>query len=224
MLDERSLPRGPPAASGEHDAYFQPAVSDERRRCSSTARAALDRSLAVGAHGLPLIGTRRLERRHEPRRLEGRGESVWLGWFLHATCSAVRAARRARAASERAPRLAARTRPRSRRRSSATAGTATGTGAPTSTTARRSARRERRMPDRLDRAVVGGDLRGGGPGARARGRWPPSRSTSSGARDGLALLFTPPFDRTPLDPGYIKGYPPGIRENGGQYTQPPSGR
>jgi cyclic beta-1,2-glucan synthetase len=36
--------------------------------------------------------------------------------------------------------------------------------------------------------------------------------------DRLALLFTPPFDRTPLDPGYIKGYPPGIRENGGQYT------
>jgi cyclic beta-1,2-glucan synthetase len=36
--------------------------------------------------------------------------------------------------------------------------------------------------------------------------------------DGLLLLFTPPFDRTPLEPGYIKGYPPGIRENGGQYT------
>ena len=36
--------------------------------------------------------------------------------------------------------------------------------------------------------------------------------------DGLALLFTPPFDRTARDPGYIKGYPPGIRENGGQYT------
>jgi cyclic beta-1,2-glucan synthetase len=35
---------------------------------------------------------------------------------------------------------------------------------------------------------------------------------------GLARLFTPPFDRTPHDPGYIKGYPPGIRENGGQYT------
>jgi cyclic beta-1,2-glucan synthetase len=36
--------------------------------------------------------------------------------------------------------------------------------------------------------------------------------------DGLALLFTPPFDRSLLDPGYIKGYPPGVRENGGQYT------
>jgi cyclic beta-1,2-glucan synthetase len=35
---------------------------------------------------------------------------------------------------------------------------------------------------------------------------------------GLALLFAPPFDRTPLDPGYIKGYPPGLRENGGQYS------
>jgi cyclic beta-1,2-glucan synthetase len=34
----------------------------------------------------------------------------------------------------------------------------------------------------------------------------------------LALLFAPPFDRTPLDPGYVKGYPPGLRENGGQYT------
>src|SRR4030095_4449047 len=36
--------------------------------------------------------------------------------------------------------------------------------------------------------------------------------------DRLVLLFTPAFDRTSLDPGYIKGYLPGIRENGGQYT------
>jgi len=36
--------------------------------------------------------------------------------------------------------------------------------------------------------------------------------------DRLILLFTPPFNETPRDPGYIKGYPPGIRENGGQYT------
>jgi cyclic beta-1,2-glucan synthetase len=36
--------------------------------------------------------------------------------------------------------------------------------------------------------------------------------------DGLLVLFTPPFDHSPREPGYIKGYPPGIRENGGQYT------
>jgi cyclic beta-1,2-glucan synthetase len=37
-------------------------------------------------------------------------------------------------------------------------------------------------------------------------------------KDGIALLFAPPFDKSAHDPGYIKGYPPGIRENGGQYT------
>lgn len=36
--------------------------------------------------------------------------------------------------------------------------------------------------------------------------------------DGLSMLLTPPFDKTDRDPGYIKGYPPGIRENGGQYS------
>ena len=36
--------------------------------------------------------------------------------------------------------------------------------------------------------------------------------------DGLVLLFTPPFDHSDVDPGYVKGYVPGIRENGGQYT------
>ncbi|HEX7518412.1 MAG TPA: hypothetical protein VF345_14115, partial [Chthoniobacterales bacterium] len=36
--------------------------------------------------------------------------------------------------------------------------------------------------------------------------------------DDLILLFTPPFDKTLADIGYIKGYPPGVRENGGQYT------
>ena len=64
------------------------------------------------------------------------------------------------------------------------------------------------------------------------GRCCPAPATCSGATqameavlerlvrpdDGLILLFTPPFDKTPRDPGYIKGYLPGIRENGGQYT------
>ena len=36
--------------------------------------------------------------------------------------------------------------------------------------------------------------------------------------EGLAVLFAPPFDKTAQDPGYVKGYPPGVRENGGQYT------
>jgi hypothetical protein len=38
------------------------------------------------------------------------------------------------------------------------------------------------------------------------------------SKDGLALLLAPPFDKTPLDPGYINDYPPGIRESDGRYT------
>ena len=44
------------------------------------------------------------------------------------------------------------------------------------------------------------------------------RRTSRAARRRLILLFTPPFDHSSLDPGYVKGYLPGVRENGGQYT------
>ena len=73
------------------------------------------------------------------------------------------------------------------------------------------------MSDRFDRAIVGSDLRRREPGSR--------RDRDGGARrvlvrrdDRLLLLLTPPFDQAAPDPGYIKGYPPGIRENGGQYT------
>jgi cyclic beta-1,2-glucan synthetase len=44
------------------------------------------------------------------------------------------------------------------------------------------------------------------------------RTSLVARRSQLLLLLTPPFDRSPQDPGYIKGYPPGVRENGGQYT------
>ena len=36
--------------------------------------------------------------------------------------------------------------------------------------------------------------------------------------DALIQLLDPPFDKSDLDPGYIRGYVPGVRENGGQYT------
>ena len=130
----------------------------------------------------------------------------------------LRSARRGARRATTAPRRGARTPPRCRRRSSARPGTATGIGAPTSTTARRSARR-RTSECRIDSI------------AQSWACSPAPASPSGAARamaaverelirpeDGLALLFAPPFDKTALDPGYIKGYPPGIRENGGQYT------
>ncbi len=55
------------------------------------------------------------------------------------------------------------------------------------------------------------------PAAR-RAPWAAWTANWSSPDAGLVLLFTPPFDHILHDPGYIKGYPPGIRENGGQYT------
>ena len=74
------------------------------------------------------------------------------------------------------------------------------------------------MPNRFDRAVVERNLRRGESGSRGRAAMASVDEYLVKREDGLVLLFTPPFDHTPLDPGYIKGYPPGIRENGGQYT------
>ena len=80
----------------------------------------------------------------------------------------------------------------------------------------------------LQRTTNAGSTRSRNPGlclsgaADARSRRPCDGRASNEQlirrEDGLALLFAPPFDKTTHDPGYIKGYPPGVRENGGQYT------
>ena len=135
---------------------------------------ALDRSLTAGAHGLPLMGTGDWNDGMNRVGREGRGESVWMGFFLFDLLRRLRAAlpsARRRGARRALPRVS---RARSRRRSNARPGTAPGTGAPITTTARRSAPR-RSDECRIDalRAGVGGDLRrGAGASARAR-RWTP---------------------------------------------------
>ena len=150
---------------------------------------------------------------------EGRGESVWLGWFLHAVLAGFAPIAEARGDTPRAERWRAQHEAPPARRSSATAGTATGTAAPSSTTARRSAR---------PTTPSAGSIRSPSRGACCPA--PPIRPRAARAMaavdeylvrrgDGLVLLFTPPFDRRRRSiPGYIKGYLPGIRENGGQYT------
>ncbi len=121
---------------------------------------ALDRACTTGAHGLPLIGCGRLERRHESRRDRGKGRERVARLVSH--CDARRFAEHAAAASGRGNgAIVAGSAPmRMPPPSSSPRGTAPGTVAPTSTTARRSARHaERRVPDRLDRAELVGALR-----------------------------------------------------------------
>ncbi len=218
ILDE-SVPflEGPALRDGDHDSYFQPMDAEEHGTLYEHCARALDRSLAVGSHGLPLFGTGDWNDGMNRVGAEGKGESVWLGWFLHATLvtfaplaevrgDALHATRwRAHAAA-----LAAALEEHAWDGAWYLRGWFDG-GAPLgSATA---------SECRIDAiAQSWAVLSGAGDLARAREAMAAVDEQLVRRDDGLVLLFTPPFDQTSLDPGYIKGYPPGVRENGGQYT------
>ncbi len=219
ILDERvAFLDGPELRKGEHDAFFAPGQASESGTLFEHCARALDRALAVGSHGLPLFGTGDWNDGMNRVGAEGKGESVWLGWFLHATLSAF-----APLAEKRGEWLRAATWKRH----------ADGLA--------RSLERDAWDGDWYLRGYFDdGTPLGSAASDECKidsiaqswgvisGAADPDRSTRAMAAvdahlvrrdEGLVALFTPPFDRTPLDPGYIKGYPPGIRENGGQYTQ-----
>ncbi|MGH8147880.1 MAG: GH36-type glycosyl hydrolase domain-containing protein, partial [Rhodanobacteraceae bacterium] len=201
----------------EHDSFFHPTVSDEVGTLFEHCARALDASLMVGRHGLPLIGAGDWNDGMNRVGALGQGESVWLGWFLHAALSGFAPLADARGDSVRATAWrmhadALRTALEHEawdgewyRRAWFDDGTPLGSATAT----------ECRI-DSISQSWAALS------GAADRGR--AERAMASVERelirpsDQLALLFAPPFDRTPVDPGYIKGYPPGIRENGGQYT------
>src|SRR4030095_3404734 len=74
---------GPTLADGETESYVAPRVSTQSGTLFEHCARALDRSLAVGSHGLPLIGTGDWNDGMNRVGQAGKGESVWLGWFLH---------------------------------------------------------------------------------------------------------------------------------------------
>ncbi len=69
-------------APGAEDAYYTPHTSTQTASVFEHCARAIDRSLAVGAHGLPLMGSGDWNDGMNRVGIEGRGESVWLGWFL----------------------------------------------------------------------------------------------------------------------------------------------
>jgi cyclic beta-1,2-glucan synthetase len=208
---------GPALRAGEPDSYFQPMVSEEQATLFEHCARALDRSLAVGSHGLPLIGSGDWNDGMNRVGEAGKGESVWLGWFLHATLLAFAPladgrGERARATNWRQHAAALRESLEREawdgdwyRRGYFDDGTPLG-----------SARSSECRIDSIAQswAVISGAA------DPARGACAMAAVEEHLVRrdKGLILLFTPPFDQTTLDPGYIKGYPPGVRENGGQYT------
>ena len=202
---------------GVRDSFFQPTVSKETASLYEHCARALDASLAVGGHGLPLIGGGDWNDGMNRVGEGGRGESVWLGWLLHAALDAFASIADARGDATRAANWRKHMRALTIAfESQAWDGNWYRRGWFDDGTPLGSATNEECRIDSIAQswAVISGTTR-------------PDRAAQAMAavdrelilhHDGLALLFTPPFDRTPLDPGYIKGYPPGVRENGGQYT------
>ncbi|HEX9193043.1 MAG TPA: glycosyl transferase, partial [Burkholderiales bacterium] len=202
---------------GEHDAYFQPMITDESASLFEHCARGLDQSLAIGEHGLPLIGAGDWNDGMNRVGERGKGESVWLGWFLHATLAAFAPLAKARGEEARAAKWLAHAAALQisleqdgwdgdwYRRGYFDDGTPLGSSTSDEC--------------RIDSiAQSWGVISGAADPARALRAMAAVDQQLIRGDGGLALLFTPPFDRTPLDPGYIKGYPPGIRENGGQYN------
>jgi cyclic beta-1,2-glucan synthetase len=216
---------GPALAPGEHDAFFAPMVADESASLFEHCARGLDQCLELtGEHGLPLIGTGDWNDGMNRVGEGGKGESVWLGWLLVRTIALFAPLAQARTTEHREERNADRVR-RWRvhavsvtealernawdgawyRRATFDDGTWLGS----------STNEECRIDSIAQSWAVL---------SRAAA---PSRAAIAMASldrllirrdERLALLFAPPFDETPRDPGYIKGYPPGLRENGGQYS------
>ena len=130
---------GPPLPRERHDAFFEPSVSEQTADAVRALPARPRRACSSGAHGLPLIGTGDWNDGMNRVGEHGRGESVWLGWFLHATLNAFAPLAQSAANSRWPPPGSARPRgcaPRSNNMP----GMASGIAAASSTTARRSAR------------------------------------------------------------------------------------
>ncbi|HET9736106.1 MAG TPA: hypothetical protein VFP62_12610, partial [Burkholderiales bacterium] len=216
---EESVPflEGRALAEGEHDAYFQPHPSDERAPLFEHCARGLDGSLATGAHGLPLIGTGDWNDGMNRVGEKGRGESVWLGWFLHAALAAFAPLAKARGEQARAQKwLSHAAALRAALEREGWDGEWYRRGYYDDGTPLGSAQSDECRIDSI--AQSWSVISGAAQPERARRAMAAVDQHLIRREERLALLFAPPFDRTPLDPGYIKGYPPGIRENGGQYT------
>jgi len=217
VLDEGApFLAGPLLAPEAQEAYGQPQASGEQGSLFEHCCRALDRGLTVGAHGLPLMGSGDWNDGMNRVGREGRGESTWLGFFLHAVLGDFAPLCAARGDAARA----ARYRGEAARLAAALSLAWDGEwylrghyddGAPLG-----SAQNDE---CRIDSIAQSWAVLSGAAPARLADRAMDAVRTHLVRRGAkVILLFTPPFDQSSQDPGYIRGYPPGVRENGGQYT------
>ncbi|HSG46611.1 MAG TPA: hypothetical protein VLA43_02235, partial [Longimicrobiales bacterium] len=179
---------------------------------------ALERSLdSLSPRGVPLMGTGDWNDGMNRVGAKGTGESFWLGWFVRRNLLEFAGLATDRGDGARAARFRAKADDLARAvdaygwdgswylRATYDDGTPLGSSADT----------EARIDSLTQSWAV---LAGGGEAGRARRAMDAVQEHLVDPENRLVLLLTPPFHETPRQPGYIRSYPPGVRENGGQYT------
>jgi cyclic beta-1,2-glucan synthetase len=217
ILDEiMPFLKAPLLEPGEDENYLKPEVSDESASLYEHCCRALDRSLTRGSHGLPLMGTGDWNDGMNRVGREGRGESVWLGFFIYDILGHFIPIVQKRG-DQREGRYAAYRETLHLalnaggwdggwyRRAYYDNGTALGTHSASEC--------------RIDGlAQAWSVLSGAAPEKRGIQAMNAAEQQLINESEGLIRLLTPPFVECEEDPGYIKGYVAGVRENGGQYT------
>jgi len=215
---EETVPfiEGPLLEPDQIENYMQPNISKEKETVLEHCGRAIDRSLVLGEHGLPLMGSGDWNDGMNRVGVKGKGESVWLGWFLCAVLNGFAPLCEKYQMTERSNRYGRHMEKLRKgleqawdgdwyRRAYFDDGTPLG-----------SAQNDECRIDSIAQtwAVI----------SRVAESYRAARAMAAVNEylirrgDGLIVLFTPPFDKSKLDPGYVKGYVPGVRENGGQYT------
>jgi len=208
---------GKPLAEGEMERYAEYSVSEKTDTLHRHCLLALKKGTTRGSHGLPLMGTHDWNDGMNRVGASGLGESIWLGWFLYDTLKGYEAVCSLAGDKENSARCDSDAAALKKSLDEHTwdgnwylrafhdSGALIGSSGSV----------ECRIASIAQSWAV---LSGAGDPLRNRKAMDSVLSNLVDTVNGIVLLFTPPFDRSEINPGYIIGYPPGIRENGGQYT------
>jgi cellobiose phosphorylase len=218
VLDESvAFLDGRPVNPGDDSYYDLPARSAESASVYDHCTRAIVHGLRFGAHGLPLMGSGDWNDGMNRVGIEGRGESIWLGFFLYAVLrqfSAIAQERGDASFAERCDAEGAKLRQNLEqhgwdgewyRRAYFDDGKPLGSAS--------------NVECRIDSVAQSWSVLSGAAERRRARTAMQSVDARLVRRDSrLVQLLDPPFDKSAEDPGYIRGYVPGVRENGGQYT------